>query len=106
MYKHGRYPKGDNHFHLMNLPVEEKIATQRLIDLGILTFASMCDGEYYEYAYHWTTFGYEVMKHMNIKQITSEEYKQRPEYEIRQEGKKEYYKNKEKYLKSKELNNK
>ena len=99
MYKQGRYPKGYNHFHLTDAPVETKISIQRLMDLGLLSFAARCDGEYREYAYHWTTFGYEVMKFLNIKQITQEEFEKRPEYpnfikaqERHLEKKKKHYK--------------
>ena len=54
----------------------------RLVDLGILKFAwdIWPENKGYEYAYHWTPFGYEVMKHIGLNQMTLEEFEKTPEY--------------------------
>lgn len=60
-------PKGSEHFNdeKMRLQPEAKLAILRLLDLGILWFATDKNGT--EYAYHWTSFGKEVMKYIGIE---------------------------------------
>ena len=60
-------PKDKDHFNdeQMRLQPEAKLAILRLLDLGILWFATDKGGT--EYAYHWTPFGKEVMKSIGIK---------------------------------------
>lgn len=48
------------HFNDENFPVEMKLGILRLIDLGIVLFATGKQGG--EYAYYWTGFGKEVIK--------------------------------------------
>ena len=78
----GWWPTGYNHFNSKGYPAEMRMSLLRLIDLGIVRFAceSYKDHRGFEYAYHWTPFGYAVMKYLGIEQITEEEFKKRPEY--------------------------
>lgn len=78
----GRRPKGYNHFNSSGFDYNTKMSVLRLVDLGILKFAWAIwpENKGYEYAYHWTPFGYEVMKHIGLKQMTLEEFQKTPEY--------------------------
>jgi len=62
----------EDHFNDLSIgdnPIA-KLAILRLIDLGIIWFATENLGEgKYGYAYHWTPFGREVIKYLNIKKI-------------------------------------
>ncbi len=81
MYNNGRRPQGANHFGLGGLSPELKLCVFRLIDLGILRFAWGCYKDKYESAYYWTSFGYEVMKHLGIERLTDEEFRASPAYQ-------------------------
>lgn len=80
MYKYGRNPAEYSHFHTDGLEVSTIMSASRLVDLGILSFESKCYEKGYEHAYHWTSFGYEVMKHLGISRhdkglfMTSKDY--------------------------------
>lgn len=77
----GIRPKGFNHFNSSGLNIRQKDSLLRLIDLGIVKFAYAIEqGKWVEYAYHWTSFGYEVMKHVGLKQMTLDEFQKSPEY--------------------------
>lgn len=78
----GRRPKGFNHFNSSGFDYNTKMSVLRLVDLGILKFAWAIwpENKGYEYAYHWTSFGYEVMKHIGLNQMTLDEFKKTPEY--------------------------
>jgi hypothetical protein len=78
----GRRPKGYNHFNSSTFDYNRRASVLRLVDLEILKFACIVweNGRGYEYAYHWTPFGYEVMKHVGLKQITLEDFKKTQEY--------------------------
>ena len=78
----GRRPKEYNHFNSSAFDYNTKMSVLRLVDLGILKFAWVIwpENKGYEYAYHWTPFGYEVMKHLGLKQMTSEEFKKTQDY--------------------------
>lgn len=78
----GRRPKGFNHFNSLGLDYNSKMSVLRLVDLGILKFAWAIwpEEKGYEYAYHWTPFGYEVMRHIGLKQMTLEEFEKTPNY--------------------------
>ena len=91
----GCRPQGVNHFNIVGQPTEVKVSVLRLIDLGILWFASGIDKRGVEHAYRWTSFGREVMKHLGIKLLSSEEFKVSPGY-------KDYLKAQEGYQKQKE----
>lgn len=80
MSKKGIFPKGHNHFNTSGMDNNQKMSVLRLVDLEILKFAWRVKGEWMEWAYHWTSFGYEVMKHIGLKILTEEEFKKRPEY--------------------------
>lgn len=96
MWKHGRLPKSKNHFHLpVDVKAEEKMSILRLLDLGILWFATERESCPLAHAYHWTPFGYEVMKYLAIKQIPVEEFEA-------SEGHNDYKQNVEAYEKAKE----
>jgi len=75
-------PKGYNHFNSSGFDYNTKMSVLRLVDLGILKFAWAIwpENKGYEYAYHWTPFGYEVMKHIGLNQMTLEEFEKTPEY--------------------------
>ncbi len=81
IWTRGRYPKGWNHFNTLGLPAELKISVLRLLDLGILWFATGGAENPTEHAYHWTPFGYEVMKFLCVKPVAMEEFEKMPEYE-------------------------
>jgi hypothetical protein len=67
IYKHR--PSDRDHFNDEAIPqewrTEAKLAILRMMDLGIVWFAT--DKEGTEYAYHWTPFGREVIKRLGIK---------------------------------------
>jgi len=86
----GCRPEGKNHFHITGLPTEVKISVLRLIDLGILWFASGVDEGKVQHAYRWTSFGREVIKHLGIKLLSSEEFEASPEYEDYLKAQKEF----------------
>jgi hypothetical protein len=69
----GCRPKGQNHFNTNGWKIEDKVSVLRLVDLGILMFASKIHSHGAEHAYHWTPFGYEVMKHIGVKFMTDNE---------------------------------
>lgn len=77
----GSRPRGYNHFNSPSLDYDKKISLLRLVDLGIIKFACVIwSRNGFEYAYHWTPFGYAVMKRLGIEQMTEEEFKKQPEY--------------------------
>ncbi|MFH1311467.1 MAG: hypothetical protein ABIH65_03620 [Nanoarchaeota archaeon] len=65
-------------FGLDSIP--KRTAAHRLMDLGILFFDTGKERNPAEYAYHWTSFGREVMKHLGIKRMTKEEFEKSPLY--------------------------
>jgi len=82
MHVHGSRPESKKHFHTKDWPSEKKMSVLRLMDLGILWFASQTYSRgAYEYAYRWTSFGCEVMKHLEIPQLSDEEFEKLPEYD-------------------------
>ncbi|MBI4116285.1 hypothetical protein HY449_00910 [Candidatus Pacearchaeota archaeon] len=98
MKKIGRIPKGHNHFNSENMDINKKASLFRLIDLGIVKFAySNWSGYNFEYAYHWTSFGYEVMKAMGINQMNDEEFEKSEEYKIVKKAEDNFYKIKDKF---------
>lgn len=97
MYNFGRNPEDFNHFNTRGLPAEVKMSVLRLIDLGILWFASRCEGEYREHAFRWTSFGHEVMRYLGIKKLSMDEFKKLPQYKSFLEGRKRYQEDKNKY---------
>jgi hypothetical protein len=94
MYEIGRLPEGKNHFNIVGRPLEFKISVLRLIDLGILWFASAINEKGREHAYRWTPFGLEVIKHLGINLLNEHEFEATPEY-------KEYLKAHDEYKKQK-----
>jgi len=90
MYNKGRLPEGYNHFGLKSLSPEAQISTLRLIDLGILWFASDVKEGYLEYAFRWTPFGREVIKRLGFKLLSEEEFKKSPDYDTFQKEHQEY----------------
>jgi len=74
MLYYGRIPL-DYFDNFAYVPVEEEHSLYRLMDLGIIRFNSLLVKNKYEYSYHWTPFGYEVMKHLKINKFTEEEAK-------------------------------
>lgn len=69
----GKRPEGANHFNSNKLGIIEKSSIHRLLDLGIIWFATGGSKSPGEYAYHWTSFGYEVMKYLGIHRLSSME---------------------------------
>ena len=100
MYSIGRNPDEWRHFSTIDMPIELKDTVARLVDLGILEFACKCDGNYREYAYHWTLFGCEVMKSLNIQRLSKEEFEKSPNFEKHNNDRKKYQKDKENYYAS------
>jgi len=82
MCQKGCFPDGYNHFNIVDKPPEWKIAVLRLVDLGILWFASAIHEKGYEHAYRWTPFGREVMKYLGIRLLSEDEFKNTPQYEV------------------------
>lgn len=62
----------------------------RLVDLGILWFASAIHKKGHEHAYRWTPFGREVMKHLGIRLLTEDEFKNTPQYAVALKAKEEF----------------
>ncbi|MFH1209626.1 MAG: hypothetical protein V1663_02455 [archaeon] len=94
MIEIGRRPKGWNHFNTLSFDSLKKLSVHRLMDLGILWFATGKKKNPQEYAYHWTPFGYEVMKYLSIPQMTFKEFKKRSEFEDALKNLEGYFKNK------------
>lgn len=90
----GCRPPGFNHFNIAGMPPEVRISVLRLIDLGILWFATGVDERGHEHAYRWTPFGREVIKHLGIKLLTEEEFKATKEYKAFLKAQEEYRKKK------------
>ena len=90
MIKIGSRPQGYNHFGIRERTAEFRMSVLRLVDLGILWFASAVEEGYYEHAYRWTPFGREVIKHLGINILTEEEFKDSPAYEECRKAQKEY----------------
>lgn len=90
MYNIGSRPKDWNHFNTLNQPAEIKMSVLRLLDSRILWFATGGSQNPTEHAYHWTSFGYEVMKYLKMPQLTMEEFKNMPDYEEAVEARKKY----------------
>lgn len=90
MWDIGRRPKDWNHFNTVGRTAEVKISVLRLLDLGILRFATGGVNSPTEHAYHWTSFGYAVMKYLCMDLLTMEEFKKMPEYREAEEVKQQY----------------
>ena len=94
MYQIGRRPPGFNHFNIAGMPPEVRMSMLRLIDLGILWFATGIDKKGREHAYRWTPFGREVIKRLGITLLTEEEFKATEEYNDFLKAQEEYRKKK------------
>ena len=68
----GSRPDGYNHFNREGFEITRRFSVLRLMDLGILWFNTGKERNPGEYAYHWTSFGYEVMNYLKIKRLTTE----------------------------------
>jgi len=97
MYNYGRNPEDFRHFHTTGAPAEVKTSVLRLMDLGILWFASVCKKDYREHAFRWTPFGEEVMRRLGIEKLSMDEFKKSPQYVSFLENRKKYQENKDKY---------
>lgn len=73
-------PDGFNHFNTMTLAVEYKFAVLRLIDLGLVRFATGREKGPAEHAYWWTPFAYEVMKCLGVRRIKKDYFVKTNEY--------------------------
>ncbi len=96
----GRTPNR-NHFSLPSeIEPYYKISLLRLIDLGILKFASeIWSKKGFEYAYHWTDFGYAVMESMDIVKMDEKEFKGSDEEKRVKKGDEEFFDKKKKFFK-------
>ena len=94
MYQIGCRPPGFNHFNIAGMPPEVRMSVLRLIDLGILWFATGIDERSREHAYRWTPFGREVIKRLGIKLLTEEEFKATEGYKDVLKAQEEYRKKK------------
>lgn len=72
---YGRNPDRYNHFNLAGSPIGLRLAAQRLIDLGILWFDTGRKKRPLEYAYHWTGLAKDLMKYLELPQLTLDEFK-------------------------------
>lgn len=89
--KHGRNPDGYNHFNLAESPIELRLAAQRLIDMGILWFATAREVRPLEHAYRWTSLAKDLMEYLGLPQLTSEEFKRdKPRWGRWEKGHKRY----------------
>ncbi len=96
MFQIGCRPPGFNYFNIGAMLPEVRMSVLRLIDLGILWFATGIDERSHEHAYRWTPFGRKVIKRLGIKLLTEEEFKAT-------EGYGDFLKAEEEYRKKKEL---
>ncbi len=88
---YGRNPDGHNHFNLAGSPIELRLAAQRLIDLGILWFATAREVRPLEHAYRWTSLAKDLMEYLGLRQLTLEEFKQdKPRWGRWEKGHKRY----------------
>lgn len=87
----GKRPKGWNHFNTLSFGPVEKLSVHRLMDLGILWFATGRERNPQEHAYHWTSLGYEVMKYLGIHQMTFSEFKKSTEFPDALKSLEKYY---------------
>ncbi len=67
MAKYGGDKNTSTHFNSANMDAKYKISIMRLLELGILRFQTARNNNPLEHAYHWTDFGYEVMKYLHIE---------------------------------------
>jgi len=67
MFQLGGSPKESTHFNTVKLNSLQKMSVLRLIDLGLLRFVTGGANKPSEHAYHWTPFGYAVMKYLHVK---------------------------------------
>lgn len=67
MLQLGGSPDESTHFNTAQFNSLQKMSVLRLLDLGLLWFATGGANNPGEYAYHWTPFGYAVMKYLHIK---------------------------------------
>lgn len=68
----GKRPNGYNHFNVVGLPAEVRMAASRLVDLGILWLATAEKGR--EHAYRWTPFGLEVIEFLGIRILLKRQF--------------------------------
>jgi len=94
MHDVGRLPEGANHFNVQGRPPEIKMSILRLVDLGILWFATVVKENKREHAYRWTPFGIEVIKHLGIKLLSQQEFEATPEYQEHPKARSKYKKKK------------
>jgi len=71
---YGRNPDNYNHFHLDGAKIELRLAAQRLVDFGILWFATARGVRPREHAYRWTSLAKDLMKYLGFSQLTFEEF--------------------------------
>lgn len=75
MQKYGTKPVGQRHFNEEGLSEAQKSSIRRLLDLKIVTFESLPTDYGFEYAYHWTEFGDEIMRCLGILVTSSNNQK-------------------------------
>jgi len=89
MYLKGRIPKDyGSHFNSRYMPkgmnissTDFKMTCLRLLDLGIIETKWVSYEVGYEYAYHWTSLGMAVMRHMGVKEMSKEDFEKSPLYQ-------------------------
>lgn len=88
----GRNPDGYNNFSLLDQRIEFRLAAQRLVDLGIVYFHTGREaGRPKDYSYWWTSLAKDLMKYLNLPQLTIEEFKKdKVRWERRQEAERLY----------------
>ena len=98
MYSYGRRPKGYKHFNSRRVGAEMKMSALRLLDMGVIKTSWVCYRKGFESAYYWTSFGEAVMKHMGMVEISLEEFKGMPEYQVYLRFEKHYKEQKRKMV--------
>ena len=106
MYRRGRIPKGYNsHFNsgyipsgISVSPTDFKITCLRLLDLGIVETKYKCYKNGFEYAYHWTSLGRAIMKHMGINEMSQEEFENSSFYQEYLQEEEDYREAKKKFI--------
>lgn len=72
MFQFGESPQKSTHFNTRKFNSLQKMSVLRLLDLGLLRFVTGGANRPSEHAYHWTAFGYEVMKYLHVKRFGPE----------------------------------
>jgi hypothetical protein len=59
-------PDGKNNFYIAKGSIDGVLAARRLIDLGVLRFATARDTDPLQYSYRWTSLAKPLIEFLNI----------------------------------------